>query len=73
MLRAFADPGSGFVVKLLPLSPLTGFHMLLWQHLERVCRRPTRSSRQRYFRMLNEVPTVLLIVIVDHGGGEAIL
>lgn len=58
----WALPGWLFV-KLLLVLGLSGFHALLEWHL-REFRMDRRSRESRYFRLINEVPTVLLILIV---------
>ncbi len=51
------------IAKLIAVVALTGFHVLLVMHL-REFSADRRVHGSRYFRMINEVPTVLLIVIV---------
>lgn len=52
-----------FVVKLVLVCLLTLFHVLLEVHCRQLNGGGTQRS-ERYFRAINEVPTVLLIVIV---------
>lgn len=49
--------------KLILVAMLTGFHGLLVKHLGEFAD-DRRDHAQRYFRILNEVPTMLLIGIV---------
>ena len=50
-------------VKILMVVLLTAYHLLLGWHLKRFAEgTETRSSR--YFRMINEIPTLLMIIIV---------
>ena len=49
--------------KLALVVGLTGLHLLLIRHLRAFARDRNRHSG-RYFRILNEVPTVLMIAIV---------
>jgi protoporphyrinogen IX oxidase len=51
------------VIKLVALVGLFGAHGMLEGHVGRFARGANEKS-QRYFRVLNEVPTVLMIVIV---------
>ena len=50
-------------VKLLAVLAMTGFHYLLRHHLRAFARGENRRP-ERYFRMVNEIPTLLMIVIV---------
>ena len=50
-------------VKLMMVILLTLYHFLLGRHLSRFARDGERRS-SRYFRVINEVPTLLMIVIV---------
>jgi len=52
-----------FVIKLVAVAALTGFHLLLLRHL-RAFAEDRRPKPQRYYRAINEVPTVLLLIIV---------
>ena len=56
-------PPGWLLVKLLLVLVLSGFHALLERH-RREFRSDQRSHSSRYFRLINEVPTVLLILIV---------
>lgn len=51
------------MIKLLAVAVMFGFHGLLERHVAGFARGERRSS-SRYFRVINEVPTLLLIVIV---------
>ena len=50
-------------VKLLAVVLMTAFHYLLRHHL-RIFAAGRNLRDQKYFRMINEIPTVLMIVIV---------
>jgi len=50
-------------VKLLAVVLMTAFHYLLRYHL-RIFAEGRNRRDQKYFRMINEIPTVLMIVIV---------
>jgi protoporphyrinogen IX oxidase len=52
-----------FWVKMLGVVALFGAHGVLAGHVKRFAR-GERKHTQRYFRILNEVPTVLMVVIV---------
>jgi len=52
-----------FIIKLMAVAALTGFHLLLLRHL-RAFADDHRLKPQRYYRAINEVPTVLLLIIV---------
>ena len=52
-----------FWVKLLLVVGLTGFHMLLARHVRGFAEDRNEKSAL-YFRVINEVPTVLMIGIV---------
>jgi protoporphyrinogen IX oxidase len=52
-----------FVIKLLALVGMFGVHGVLEKHVATFAR-GERGPSGRYFRILNEVPTVLMIVIV---------
>jgi putative membrane protein len=60
---AFASIGLWLVVKLIAVVTLTGFHFWLAQFV-RAFGEDERPRDERFFRLINEVPTVLLIVIV---------
>ena len=51
------------LLKLLAVTLMFGFHGMLERHASEF-RRGLRARTGRYFRILNEIPTVLLIVIV---------
>ena len=61
-LEVFRD-GYWLMVKVGLVIVLTGAHLLMIRHLQDFARDRNRRS-QRYFRILNEVPTVLMIAIV---------
>jgi protoporphyrinogen IX oxidase len=61
-LEVFRD-GYWLTVKVALVIALTGAHLLMIRHLRDFARDRNRHS-QRYFRILNEVPTVLMIAIV---------
>ncbi len=51
------------LLKLLAVTLMFGFHGMLERHAGEF-RRGLRARTGRYFRILNEIPTVLLVVIV---------
>jgi protoporphyrinogen IX oxidase len=51
------------IIKLVALAAMFGVHGMLESHTGKF-RRGERAKSSRYFRVLNEVPTVLMIVIV---------
>lgn len=61
-LEVFRD-GYWLTVKVALVIVLTSAHLLMIRHLRDFARDRNRHS-QRYFRILNEVPTVLMIAIV---------
>jgi protoporphyrinogen IX oxidase len=61
-LEMFRD-GYWLTVKVALVIGLTATHLLMIRHLRAFARDRNRHS-QRYFRILNEVPTVLMIAIV---------
>jgi protoporphyrinogen IX oxidase len=61
-LEVFRD-GYWLTVKVALVIVLTATHLLMIRHLRDFARDRNRHS-QRYFRILNEVPTVLMIAIV---------
>jgi len=63
LVHVLGDVPGWLIVKLGAVLILTAFHMLLARYVRRfgVEQRP---KSERYFRIINEVPTVLLIVIV---------
>lgn len=60
---AFASLGLWLVVKLVAVVALTGFHFWLARFV-RAFAEDERPQDERFFRIINEIPTVLLIVIV---------
>ncbi len=50
-------------VKIFMVVLLTAYHFLLGWHLRRFAR-GTEHATSRYFRIINEIPTLLMIVIV---------
>lgn len=56
-------PSLWLTVKLLCVMAMTGFHFWLARFV-RAFAEDERPRDERFFRMINEVPTVLLIVIV---------
>jgi protoporphyrinogen IX oxidase len=61
-VEVFRD-GYWLTVKVALVIGLTATHLLMIRHLRDFARDRNRHS-QRYFRILNEVPTVLMIAIV---------
>ena len=61
-LEVFGD-SHWLSIKLALVVVLTGVHLMLIRHL-RAFARDRNSHSVRYFRILNEVPTVLMIAIV---------
>ena len=61
-LEVFRD-GYWLTVKVALVIVLTATHLLMIRHLRDFARDRNRHS-QRYFRIFNEVPTVLMIAIV---------
>ena len=61
-VEGFRD-GYWLSVKLALVVVLSGVHLMLIRHLRAFARDQNRHSA-RYFRILNEVPTVLMIAIV---------
>ncbi len=59
----FSAPQSWFLIKIVAVLGLTGFHLLLLRY-KRLFALDRRVKTARYYRMINEIPTVLLIVIV---------
>lgn len=59
----FSAPEGWFIVKLVAVAAMTLFHGLLEKHKGEFAR-DLRVKDGRYFRIINELPTVLLIVIV---------
>ncbi|MGE0238957.1 MAG: protoporphyrinogen oxidase HemJ [Parvibaculaceae bacterium] len=60
---AFANPGLWLVVKLVAVVAMTGFHVWLARFVGAFAE-DERPRDERFFRVINEIPTVLLIVIV---------
>lgn len=60
---AFASMSLWLVVKLIAVVVMTGFHFWLASFV-RAFDEDERPRDERFFRMINEIPTVLLIVIV---------
>jgi putative membrane protein len=59
----FSEPQTWFLIKMAAVVALSCFHILLLQHKSAFAA-DRRIKPSRYYRMLNEVPTVLLIIIV---------
>lgn len=59
----FEAPQTWFLIKFVAVLALTGFHILLLRH-KNAFANDRRDKPARYYRMINEVPTILLIVIV---------
>jgi protoporphyrinogen IX oxidase len=60
---AFSNPSLWLTVKLVAVVALTGFHFWLAQFVKAFAE-DERPRDERFFRIINEMPTVLLIVIV---------
>ena len=60
---AFSNPSLWLTVKLVAVVALTGFHFWLAQFAKAFAE-DERPRDERFFRIINEIPTVLLIVIV---------
>jgi protoporphyrinogen IX oxidase len=60
---AFSSPSLWLTVKLIAVVALTGFHFWLAQFVKAFAE-DDRPRDERFFRIVNEIPTVLLIVIV---------
>jgi putative membrane protein len=60
---AFANVGLWLVVKLIGVVAMTGFHLWLAGFV-RAFGNDERPRDEQFFRVINEIPTVLLIVIV---------
>ena len=52
-----------FIFKILAVLILTGYHFYLGHSL-RVFSEDRNNKTPRYFRIINEIPTILLIIIV---------
>jgi len=59
----FQDLQIWFLIKFLAVLALTGFHVLLVRHLKAFAI-DQRPKSERYYRAINEVPTLLMIIIV---------
>jgi len=57
------DPQLWFLIKVLAVVALTAFHVVLVRHM-RDFANDRRPKSEGYYRTLNEVPTVLMIIIV---------
>lgn len=60
---AFASPSLWLVVKLVAVIAMTAFHLWLAKFVNAFAE-DERPRDERFFRLINEIPTVLLIVIV---------
>lgn len=60
---AFEDPSLWLTIKLLSVIALTAFHLWLGQFVKAFAE-DERPRDERFFRLINEIPTVLLIIIV---------
>jgi putative membrane protein len=60
---AFSGPSLWLTIKLIAVVALTGFHFWLAQFVKFFAE-DERPRDERFFRIINEIPTVLLIVIV---------
>jgi putative membrane protein len=60
---AFSNLSLWLVVKLIAVVAMTGFHQWL-AYFVKAFAEDERPRDERFFRMINEVPTILLIVIV---------
>ncbi|WP_119390527.1 protoporphyrinogen oxidase HemJ [Taklimakanibacter lacteus] len=60
---AYANISLWLVVKLIAVVAMTGFHQWLAKFVK-AFGEDERPRDERFFRMINEIPTVLLIVIV---------
>ena len=68
------DWGAGWIyVKLAAVLVLTWFHHWLAAAAQGLRRGPQPGLRRGRYRLMNELPTLALVVIVDHGGGAAVL
>ena len=63
LVLAISDVGIWLVLKLLCVLALTGFHGVCGKWRKELAA-GTSTREGKFFRMMNEVPTVLLIVIV---------
>lgn len=52
-----------FLLKLISVILMTIFHFYLGSHVEQLQTQPPQRS-ERFFRIINEIPTLLMIVIV---------
>jgi putative membrane protein len=60
---AFAGPSLWLTIKLAAVVAMTGFHFWLGRFV-RAFAEDERPRDERFFRIINEIPTVLLVVIV---------
>ncbi|MGE3223443.1 MAG: protoporphyrinogen oxidase HemJ [Parvibaculaceae bacterium] len=60
---AFASLGLWLVIKLVAVVAMTGFHFWLARFVTAFAE-DERPRDERFFRIINEIPTILLIVIV---------
>ncbi|CAB4926002.1 MAG: protoporphyrinogen oxidase HemJ [Actinobacteria bacterium] len=60
---ALTNPGLWLVVKLVGVVAMTAFHLWLGSFVKAFAE-DERPRDERFFRLINEIPTVLLIVIV---------
>ena len=60
---AFSGPSLWLMIKLIAVVALTGFHFWLAQFVKAFAE-DERPRDERFFRVINEIPTVLLIIIV---------
>ena len=60
---ALGSPSLWLVVKLVAVVAMTGFHLWLATFVKAFAE-DERPRDERFFRLINEIPTVLLIVIV---------
>ena len=58
------DAAGWFIAKLALVVVLSGFHCLAWRAGVRDFAADRNRVRQRFYRIVNEVPTLLMIVIV---------
>lgn len=52
-----------FILKLVLVTGLSAFHMVLARHV-RIFAAGENNRSQRYFRLINEVPTLVLVAVV---------
>lgn len=63
LIFILGEPGGWLLVKLAAVLALTGYQGLLGRHM-RAFANDRNTYSGRYFRVMNEVPTVLLVLIV---------